>query len=245
MLRLSSLLLTLAFLVVVIGAGYFWINKESVFAHFISKKLHADVMIKQVKIGWDELEIRGLRIKNPKKSTLLYAFEGGSIKIQTPLINLWRDLVQIDLITIEDPTLSVEFYNSSGSDNNWSKLLRAFPATEHGKTFIIDKLLITNLQIKAMRANQKEILLPPLPRLEFDNLGGKHPLTLAQLGRVIFQSILSNLTAAPYLGKILDNVPSLPKGYLEGIESSLPERTRGAVKESLDMIRRKAENIFS
>ena len=241
MLRFFRSLILVIILVAVVAGVFLWVARVPTLERFLSKRLNTKLTIEEVHFGWGTLTIEGLRIKNPAKSTLPYAFQGGSITLEMSPFQLWSEVMHIDRIQIESPTLGVELYNSAGTDNNWSRLLNTFPSG-NGRKFVIKKLTISNLRFDIVRSNGKPINIAPIPYLEFDNLGEKGALTLSQVGKVIFQTLLQTLTSQSQLRGILDTVQALPKQVLEGVKSTLPlENAKGALQEGLDTIKRKGE----
>ncbi|MCH9625956.1 MAG: hypothetical protein S4CHLAM123_11410 [Chlamydiales bacterium] len=156
------------------------------------------------------------------------------------LFALFKKIIYVDKIKLQNPTLGIELYNSSGSENNWARLLNGFPSG-NGKKFVIRKLVILNLRFDVTRSNGKPVSIPPLPYLELHNLGEKGALTLSQLGQVIFQALLQTVVSQGHLGALLDNVRHLPQDVLESVRSTLPiEEGRGVMQEGLETLRRKS-----
>ena len=209
MFRLLRLIILLIIIIVIVAGVYLWMARVPTLERFFSKQLNSKVTIEEVQIGWAKLKIEGLRIENPSQSTLPYAFQGGMITLEMSPFELWQKRVNIDRIKFQNPTIGVQLYNNSGSDNNWAHLLNSFPSGGKRK-FVIKKLTILNLQFEVVRSNGKTLSIPSIPYSEFENLGEKGALTLSQVGRVIFQTMLYTLTSKPHLGVILDTVTALP-----------------------------------
>lgn len=79
--------------------------------------------------------------------------------------------------------------------------------------------------------------MPPLPHLEFRNLGHERPLTAGEIGRLLFQSILTILTKEATLAKILNNVIELPKVLLK-------EPPIETFNETIDRVRKRAQKAL-
>ncbi len=237
MFRLIKFLILVVLIVAVVGGGYLWSTRISTLERFFSKWLNTKVTIEDVHLGWGKLSIEGLKIVNPSQSTYPYAFQGGLIAVEIDPFELFKKIIHIERIKIQNPTIGLELYNSSGSDNNWARLLSSLPSGGGERKFIVKKLTILNLRISAIRSNGKEISIPSIPYLVFENLGERGALTLSQLGHVIFQTILQSLTSKTHLKAILDEVGALPMGIVEGVTSTLPI-------EGVETIRRKGQEIY-
>lgn len=239
MFRLLRSLILLALLAFFGLGAYFWTTRIPTVERFLSNKLNAKVSIESIDIGVKTLVIRGLRITNPSLSALPYAFQSESITLELMPYELLRKTIKVDRLQISGGVFSVQLYNGSGSDNNWARLLNALPPSgDH--TFVIRSLILDNIQCSAFRSNGRQLTLPTIPHLEFNNLGQKHPLTLPQAERILFQTILSTLTSRPHLGGILDNIILVPsqllgKGFVQEDETILDA--------GLDIIRRKTNEV--
>ncbi len=233
MIRLISFLI----LVATIALGiYFWTNRVSTLESFLSKRLNSKVSLDEVRLGWGRLTLRGLQIETPSSK----AFRSDEIVLEMSPFAFFKKTVYVEKIKIQNPTLSLELYNSSGSENNWVRLLNGFPSGS-GKKFIIRKLVIINLRFDVTRSNGKPVSIPPLPYLELQGLGEKGALTVSQLGQVIFQALLQTVVSQGHLGALLDNVRQLPQDVLEHVRSTLPiEEGRGVMQEGLETLRRKS-----
>lgn len=241
MFRLLRFFILLLVIVAIVAGAYLWMARVPTMERFLSKKLNTTVTIEKVHLGWKTLSIEGLKIANPEQSAIPYAFQGEVTAIEMNPLALLKKTVHIDRIEIHNPTIGIELYNNSGTDNNWSRILNGLPSGGERK-FIVKKLVVINLKFEAARSNGKTISLPAIPYLEFANLGEKGALTLPQLGRVIFQIILQNIANKPHLGAILENVASLPKDIMDGVTSTLPlDEAKGAIQEGFDAIRRKTQ----
>ncbi len=236
MIRIIILVLVLALL---LGGVYVWLTRVSSVEHFLSKRLNAEVVIQDVRLGWGRLTLEGLKIKNPSSSAMADAFQCSEFDLEMSPSALFKSTVYIDRITIHDPVIGVELYNSSGSDNNWVRLLRGFPSGGDQK-YVIRKLTLTNLQFEVLRSNGKRLSVPVVPVLEFENLGEKGALSVSQLARVIFQTLLNNLSNRAHLGAILDNVTILPQKLLDGAKLPI-EDSRKSIQEGLEKIKRKTK----
>lgn len=241
MFRLIRLIILLVLIAAVVIGVYLYMARVPTVERFLSKRLNAEVIIDEVDLSFSSITIKKLRIKNPAQSSLPYAFQAATISLHVSPFELFREKIHIDRVKIHNPTVGIELYNASGTENNWALLINRMPAT-NSKKFVIKKLTITNLQFDILRSNGKPINVPPIPYLEFDNLGESGALTVAQIGRILFQTILSSLKSQAHLNALLENVSQIPQSLLDGVNSTLPiEDIRGRLQEGIDTIRRKGK----
>ncbi len=238
MFRLLRFTIFLLIVIVTVIATYLWIARVPTLERFLTHKLGYKVTLEEVNVGWNQLTIEKLRMENPQGSSKLYAFEAETIFVEYSPLDLWKKTLHLPLVKIERPTLTVELYNSSGTENNWSRILNTIP-TKRNRHFVIDKLSIIHLRFEVIRANGKTLSIPPLPYLEFENLGTNKPLTLGEIGKIVFQSLLKSLTSKPHLRSLLDNVPKLSRELLPFLYPV--EKEKGGFRKSLDKIRRRSQ----
>lgn len=243
MFRLLRFTLFLLIVVATVFLSYLWIARVPTLERFLTQKLGAEVTLEEVKIGWNQLVIENLKIKNLEGSSKPYAFEAGAISLEYSTLDLWKKTLHLPLIKIERPTITVELYNSSGSDNNWSRILSGLNAipSKRSRNFVINKLTLNHFQFQVVHANGKSLAIPPLPYLEFENLGTNNPLTLAEVAKIIFQSLLKSLTSNPSLHSLLDNVPKLSHKLLPFLSPG--EEEKSFFQESLDTLKRKSQEV--
>ncbi len=242
MFRLVRFLLLLLLLVLAVLGTYFWINRISSVEKFLSQKLNTPVTVEEVSLSWNRLSLQELKIANPRPKKLPYAFETKEIVLEMSPWQLLQSTMHIKRVKVIDPLLSIELYNSSGSRNNWADLLNGIPASSGDREFVIEELAFLNLSFQAVRSNGQAISLPVIPYLEFENIGSKNPLSINQLGRLLFQTILNSLSKKG-LDHLLEKVPPLPPAFSEGASSSLPfeDELKGFLQEGYDTMKKKTK----
>lgn len=229
-------------IIIAVAVGfYIWVQKKALISQFLSQKLNMEVELEDVSLSWGRLSLKQLKLKNHSGATIENAFQGDITIVVNP-INLLNDPLNIEKIQIDQPILYLELYNFTGSDNNWSRALNSLP-TSSDRTFIIEKLIINDLQFHPIKQShsKKNIILPKISFLEFEHLGNKNPLTIAQVTTAIFESILFSLTSKAGLGEILNNVQALPKQVLEGTTSNIPLNIKNKFQESVNFLKRKTQ----
>lgn len=238
MYRLIRFLLALVLIALTAFGAYLWAAREPLIERFLTKRLKAKVSIESVDISYNQIVLHGFQINNGS-SPKGCAFECATLTVHLSPFELWKQTIQS--IQIHDAQLNLELYNGSGVDNNWVRLFNKHPSTQ-SRPIGIHHLTFDNLQFKVTRSNGRPITLTPIPHLEFKNIGGKHPLPLSEIEKVLFCSILAKLTSQPYLNAILDDVMELPEELRSHLTPSLAaDEEKRKFQEGLEVIRRKTQ----
>lgn len=199
---------TLLALLFALGTGFIlWKARIPLLEHYLSNRFGAYITLQKVELEWNKLRLTGIKIENPLGKTIYQLFTGKTLSIEVTPLNLFRKNIQIDRVELHDSKLSLEFYNNLYTDSNWSRMLNGLPKSENDRSFIIKKLILSHLEFEVISCEGKSISIPPISYLEIENLGRKHSLTTSQIGGVIFQALLQQLSKESFLGRILDAVP--------------------------------------
>lgn len=200
--------LLLLFVIVLIGfaGALFFINYKSVdfINDYLTKTLNTPVKIEGVSVGFESIEVIGLKIANPKNSTLKNAFSADSIEIDFNFASLFKDTVIIEKVTMDNAKIGIDFYNATGSENNWKTLLKNIPNEKEAasnkteekiktkKNFIINKLLLSDTQVEAQHKlfGPYSVLIPLKEEIVFNNLTSQNAVDLKEAFTIIFTSLL-------------------------------------------------------
>jgi uncharacterized protein involved in outer membrane biogenesis len=200
------LLILLVFVLLLFVAGLFFINYKSAdyISSFLTKNLNTEVKIEGVSVGFESIEVIGLKIANPKNSTLKNAFSADSIEIDFNFSSLFKDTIIIEEIAIDNAKIGIDFYNATGTENNWKTILKNIPSSDQsqesssdGKTkpqkqFIINKLILTDTQVEAQHKlfGPYSVLIPLKEEIVFNNLTSQNAVDLKDAFTLIFKSLL-------------------------------------------------------
>ena len=122
---MKNFLLGAALLILVLLAAslYLWGEKASFVAHFLSRQLNVPVAIHQLEIGSRRAAIDRLWLGNPPGSRTSTSFSSETMTIDSTLDQILGNPLIIDEIDIADIFVGIEFYDASGTDSNWSRIL--------------------------------------------------------------------------------------------------------------------------
>lgn len=223
------------FLLLILTASYFWMNRTSYVGQFLSNQLNANVTVSSVTFRNKRCEIEGLRIENPPHSKQPYALQVEKMEVEIHPLRLLNKQIFINQITLQNPHLDLELFNGLGNENNLTTFLNALPSGAN-HFLIVNKLRLENLKIQVARSYGRPLAIPSIPVLEFDQLGEKNPLNIPEVSRLLFQTILMTLSTKPHLSAVLDNVEGLPQNLLKTTAQD-PNILQGG----MEMIRKKTQ----
>lgn len=236
-----------------IFAGYCWIERVDLVSHFLSRKLQVDVEIGGIEIrGKNTLEITNLKIANPKGARLPHAATIDRIQLVASPLSALGKKIHVLLFELKGAYFSVELYNLTGSDNNWSRLLSAVMKKERevkspspdekkssqnkasSKEWQVDALVFDSIQCDILSegllgGEHKEV---SISRIELKNLGSDQALTTQQVFQTVAQAVLSHLSHVNGLSHILQGLPALPFKIADRLLSS-PEKIEGDASQLL------------
>lgn len=205
-----------------------WLLKGPIIASYLSKKLDVNVFIGNISVSTKKTNITRFKINNPIGSRTNTAFSSKEISIQYQWNRLKADPSVIDQITLSDVFLGIEFYNLTGSQNNWTTILENVNQEKkkerEGKEVIIKRLIITDLSVqvrgKGLFESWKKV--KEIPRIEFRNISSRKGFPTQELIRKIFDeaNIQKYLKEALQPQKWLDKVFSPLKTSYEKKETS-------------------------
>lgn len=197
-------LFSLLLLALLLFAFFLFWGAEDYLSRYLTDQLGTKTTIRSVGVGTGSLTLKGIEIFNPKRSKITHAFYARMIQMEAPWSTYFKKSIHLDTLRLDSVKMGIEFYNSSGSSNNWAHILKTMPVSSSNRLIEVDRLTIANIQFDVLKGG-KSVEVSKIPYLEFRNLGN---LTTAELVRLIFHSILSAATHEAPLSKILNNVVS-------------------------------------
>jgi hypothetical protein len=209
------------FLILVVLGAFLWTQRVSLLERYFTDQLNQEVSIEAVSIGRDSLDIKHWKMKSKTETNIPYILSIRNLKINMSPVAFFKNPVCIRSITIQDPTLVVELYNLSGSENNWTSLLKITPSPSENRQVHIDELSIFNLQFEIYKMNGRKIAVPAISSLQFENLGEKNSLAFEDIEKIVCEAMLLPLTKQPNLRNLLDGVPDFSKKELHCTASKI------------------------
>lgn len=237
--RLISTTLLLSLSLSALLLFYLWADRSSLLARRIEKALHVPVDLEDLELSWDRVVLRNLVIHNLPDSQLQPAFSAETLTLTFQIKDLWNQPTTLQSIVIENPQVSVEMYNKTGSDNNWKRMLgkssldtegekpaaASSPSAVPGKsTYILKHVRIDNTQVVALNhaLSSRPFRPRPIRSIELKELSDGRPLPIDQIVRVIALALLDQIDSLPGLTQIL--VEELPSQIIDEVIPDIPGR---------------------
>ena len=180
----------LLIIIVIIG----WFNIPNILAYILSNKFNVTVTIGNVNISKNNLLIKELSIKNPKGSKTNTAFYSKEIDIRTTLKNLKSEELTIKSLNFNNNIIGIEFYNKTGKDNNWNRILKSKNSKNKIKRkYLIKKLILNNLTVILTKENSQKQTFPTIEKLEFYNISDETGFPIEEIEKAIAQTIIKSI----------------------------------------------------
>lgn len=216
---MKKFLLGAALLILVLLAAslYLWGAKTSVVAHFLSRQLNVPVTIHQLDMSSRRASIDRLWLGNPPGSRTSTSFSSQTMTIDSTLDQILGNPLIIDEIDIADIFVGIEFYDASGTDNNWSRILDVehIKKKKDSKDYLIRRLILTNLTVQVTKADGSVKRYPTIPRMEFHNISSETGFPISEIEKAIFDLVMKDLFRKLQLDELLrtiDPLKNLPGG---------------------------------
>lgn len=210
-LKSLSVLIGLALIALVIISFIAWARAPDMLASTISKKLKVSVAIDDMHLSLGAIEIDKLEIGNPTGSTLPKAFTSETIRIDAPLIRYLDEAIVIDLITIEDIYLGLEFDSAKSAKGNWTTIMsnglsttQKNEKTKRPRKVLIKKLVLKNLSPELVynQGDRRVRRLSTIPYMEFTNITSDQGIPSDE----IMDSVLGQMLQSVFFKENLKNM---------------------------------------
>ena len=208
---------SLLILILLASILFLWGEKTSVVAHFLSRQLNVPVAIHQLEIGSRRAAIDRLWIGNPRGSRTSTSFSAETMTLDSTLDQILGNPLIIDEIDMADIFVGIEFYDASGTDSNWSRILDVehIKKNKASKDYLIRRLVLTNLTVQVTKADGSFKRYPTIPRMEFHNISSETGFPISEIEKAIFDLVMKDLFRKLQLDQLLrtiDPLKNLPGG---------------------------------
>ena len=161
----------------------------------LSKEFSVPVNVENVKISKNLLQIDGLDLGTPKGSKTKSSFYSKQIDVVSSLSKIREEVLTVDSMTLSNNIIGVEFYNSSGTSNNWTTIMntpsRAKKATN--RKYLIKKLTLYNITVVLTKQDGQKQTFPTIDKLEFYNITDETGFPIDEIEKAIAQAILKSV----------------------------------------------------
>lgn len=190
-----------------------WTNKKTLLTHYLSNQLHTSVSIQSFDVGKTEIELSQIHITNPRPSKTPTAFTADNLLIQASVSEILSTPLIIEEIDIDQIFVGIEFYNQTGDDNNWSRMLGdQKKEVKNSRPYLIRTLILRNLTVELTKADGQTKRYPVIQKMEFHNISNETGFPIEEIQKAIFKLMLQDLFKQLNLGDLfqglLPNVPA-------------------------------------
>jgi len=201
-----------SFIIIIVIIGFvIWFNFPNIVAHMLSKEFRVPVSIQNVTITKKHLKVDDLNIGTPKGSKTDSSFFSKKIDIRSSLSKIRSKTLTIDSFTLSNNIIGIEFYNSSGSDNNWTTILNTSSKSkiETKRKYLIKKLTLYNITVILTKADGQKQSFPTIDKLEFYNITDETGFPIDEIEKAIAQAVLKSVLEKFRLLHLLEKVPGV------------------------------------
>ena len=222
-----AIFVTLLILLLCLFVGV-WTWRVPIVSKVLTYALKTKVTIDELdlSINLSRLTIKNLKIRNPANSNLTSALQIGMIEISTPIYEFLKKDINIQSILLDRIAFNVEMYNSSGSDNNWSRIIERSepkevqkkPTPGQERLLSIDLFTLQDLDFSyshPLTANQTQYL-KRIDKIVIRNIGKNHPLTAAQVLAILERTLLNQFSISSGYSAVMKALPALSESYTRG-----------------------------
>jgi len=206
-------------LIIIIIAVITWFNIPSIVAHMLSKEFNVPVSVGNVDILKNNVKIKDLNIGTPKDSKTNSSFFTKEIDLKTTLKNIKRTGIIIDSFTLNNNIIGIEFYNKSGSDNNWKRMMQTPSKSKKSsdRKYLIKKLTLNKISVVLTKQNGQKQNFPTIEKLEFYNISDETGFPIDELEKAIAQAVLKSVFQKFNLLNLINDIPPV-----KVIEKAIP-----------------------
>lgn len=212
-------LLTSLLLIALILIGGVWMLKVPLVNHYLGNNLNYEAKISTMSVGFSSSSIGDFYLKNVGGAKVDDALTIEEAKASYTMEELRAETTTIDQVHIDGIVVALEFYNDSGSDNNWKKILSDItdPVEEDQKQkpFLIRKTVVENLTLLLVRKGSDTIEEKKFDRLEFENIGTNQPIPMDAFIGIFIENLIRELFVLPQLKGLVNGVLEEPKKFLD------------------------------
>ncbi|MFT4552113.1 MAG: hypothetical protein ACI9S8_000735 [Chlamydiales bacterium] len=208
-------------------ATFVWIERVSLMKRMLTKAFGVSVEMESVDVSLEGLEMRSLRIFNPKGIKRPFALEADVVSLKMNFLNLLNDPIEVNDVILDEVKLFMEMLDASGKKTNWTPILNNLDPNaelEESDGMISGnrrRVVIKNLQVKNMKFEVKHPVLgttdTKIKNIQLADIGRGGKLSSKQAIRFIIRAMIGYVTKIPKFHEILKNVLKLPKDLFKGI----------------------------
>lgn len=186
----------ITFVSIIIIIGFIaWFNIPNIIANILTREFSVLVTVGNVNLSKNNLKVQSLNVETPTGSKTSSSFYSEEINVSSTLKNINNQQLTIDSFTLKNNIISIEFYNESGSDNNWVRILNkpTKPEKVSNRKYLIKKLTLNNISLVLTKPNGQKQNFPTIEKLEFYNISDETGFPIEEIEKAITEIILNSV----------------------------------------------------
>lgn len=238
--KIFRFIIIIVILIVIAAFVVIWIEREKIASKVLSNMLKTEVTIGEIDLSLtlSTLTVKDIVVYNPPNSPskTQHALVVKSFLLKLQPTTLFKKVIHINEIFLDRVHFNVELYNTTGSDNNWSRIINnatqgtstpsqkapAEPSKDETK-FILDLFKIKDLTLNVYSQGAVGVNLKAKPVSDFEikDIGTSKPVTSGQLVNIIGSSLLSYVAKEYALNSLLNDTMKLPGSFYKGMKTTI------------------------
>lgn len=199
---MRKFLIILSVLIVALFAiGYVvYRNAGTLLERIVSEKTNLQTTIASLNFNPEEIVIKDFQIANPKEAALPVALNVNTLSVKAPYKNYLKNPIVIQDIHLDNIYINIQLYDQSQEQGNWQTLIAQMQEKEQKPSFfavkretVIQRLLITNIQIDLILADGSRRMLSPIRKLEFYDISSSEGIPIQKIVQAIIQHMVRSI----------------------------------------------------
>lgn len=203
MLRFLFNLIVLILLLAVIAGSFLWYKRTTLLVRYLATTIGAPVCADDFRIGWHTLTVTNLTVRNPAGGEVPVLFAAQSVEVDASIFAFLKREIQIPQIAINGCIIGVELFDTSGSDNTWTRVFQGHsdfltaPSSDNStfqtkRRLVVNDLLVYNLYLDLYSVPKKQhISVPVFNKVELTNIGAGVGMPLGSAAELIFNQLVT------------------------------------------------------
>ena len=208
-------ILTALILIVLVLLLFVFFYRAKVISFLLKRDFKIPVSIQKIERKNNKLVATKVQIENLKKKNSPGAFYSAEASLVTTLKNLFGNTLTIDSLHFKDVDIYIEYYNKSGSENNWSDIINVETGTsKKQRPYLIKTLIFENLYVTVYSNDGSAKKYPIIQKLVIDNVTSESGFPVDQIEKAIFNAVLKSIFKQLNLENLLRTInpkKSIPK----------------------------------
>lgn len=196
-----------------------WIHLPRAISILLSHDFKTPVKVEDVNFKKDQINFSNFSIKT-KKGQIKEAFHAETISINAKLKELISSKRTIESIIIKDIQIALEYYNKSGSENNWSELIKTNTKSKKKGSYLIKKVVLKNLTVTVYTKDGRKKRYPTIENLEVYNITEESGFPIDKIEQAIFKEVLKSIFQKLNLKELIKSLN--PTKIVPGVLKKIP-----------------------